>query len=128
MTLNTTLVDVAVKDMPLKALNWAVASATRETMPAVWQWVEWDDYRPTSNWLTGGKLVDEYRINFATSGTGPADAEGNEPIIAFVGLYGDGVPHARAMEGKTHLEAACRSIVATYGGDIVKVPACLVLP
>lgn len=128
MNLNTTLVDVAVKDMPLKALNWAVASATRETMPAVWQWVEWDDYHPTTNWLAGGKLIDEYRVQFAASGTGRPDESGNPPIVAIHGLYGDQVPRARAMEGKTHLEAACRAIVASYGGDIVKVPACLVLP
>lgn len=171
MNLNTTLVDVAAKDLTGMALDLAVAAFDKRCEGLTWVWVPADKsgegyfegrgqiasnspevacayiarrgvldvvhhphmvgvqrYAPSSNWADGGPLVDDYRFNIAASGTGPKDENGNEPIVALVGTWKEVKDRARAMDAPTHLVAVCRSIVATYAGDIVKVPAHLVLP
>lgn len=145
MTLNTTLVDVATKDLSGAALDWAVSSVEgvkiKINLPyrapagnvygspclecvdltdVIGQLLDWS---PSTNWSQGGALIHKYRMSFATMGTGPKDEHGNQPIVAI----GDEL-NWKAGEGPTHLIAACRSIVRGALGDIVKVPACLVLP
>ena len=156
MTLNTTMVDVAAKDLSGAALDFLVAQVDPVCQELKWEWkgnymagkdpdtgvtccfisksnfviasrftrdLEAPRYYPSSNWAQGGALIDKHRMSFAASGTGPRDEHGNQPIVAI----GDEL-NWKAGEGPTHLIAACRSIVRGALGDIVKVPACLVLP
>lgn len=72
-----------------------------------------DYFRPSTDWSQGGPLIDKHRINFATIGTGPADENGREPVVA---ITYDG---RNAMTGPTHLIAAMRAIVRdTYGEEV----------
>lgn len=71
----------------------------------------------STDWSQGGPLIEKYRVSFATMGTGPEDEDGNEPVVAITsGL------NYKACNGKTHLIAACRAIVAARLGDEVDVP------
>jgi hypothetical protein len=74
-------------------------------------------WQPSLDWNQGGPLIDKHRISFVTNGTGPSDEQGNEPIVAIAGGL-----NWKACEGKTHLIAACRAVVAAKLGDTVSVP------
>lgn len=74
-------------------------------------------WAPSADWSQGGPLIDKHRISFVTTGTGPSDEQGNEPIVAIAGGL-----NWKACEGKTHLIAACRAAVAAKLGDTVNVP------
>lgn len=70
-------------------------------------------WNPSSNWWIGGEIIDRKRMNFATIGTGPADENGNEPIVA---IPAEG---RKAMTGPTHLIATMRAVVASVYGEEV---------
>lgn len=70
-------------------------------------------FRPSTDWVQGGSIIDRERMNFATTGTGPAGENGKAPIVAIP----EGGP--KAMEGPTHLIAAMRAYVASRFGDTV---------
>ena len=98
-----------------EALDWAVGVV--EGLGDIAPEVLVMSYMPSNNWATCGPLIEKYRISFVTIGTGPEDEQGNEPIVALTsGL------HYKACQGKTHLVAACRAIVAARLGDEVDVP------
>lgn len=135
-------VEVQVKDLSGPALDWAVAMAegAKPDRPQDGQVIFADGrrkicgvpgrpqlhdayYSPSTCWADGGLLIDKYRMNFATIGTGIADAFGTEPVCAVSGIRGQYL----VQEGKTHLIAACRTIVRNVCGEIVKVPEELLL-
>lgn len=135
MNTGPVLVDVAVKDLSGAALDWAVGVIEGAT-PMVDGRLEWVvgslsavynpglpnnplnlqnrgyGWCPSTEWRQGGPLIHKYRILFDESGT---------QLCA----WGAGIDDAY---GPDHLTAACRAIVAAKLGDIVKVPACLVMP
>jgi hypothetical protein len=84
-------------------------------------------YAPSSMWTDAGHLVDEYRINFVNRRVGSDDEYKNESLLAKVGRT-DLQERHRPVSASTYTLAACRAVVAAMGGDIVKVPACAVLP
>lgn len=119
------MIEVKTSELIGPALDWATAKASETKI---------DDSRgkelridiapglqspwaPSVNWYQGGPLIDKYRVSFVTSGTGPEDDSGNEPIVALTsGL------NYKAANGKTHLLAACRAIVAENLGPTISVP------
>jgi hypothetical protein len=125
--------EVRVADLTGKALDWAVAIATgaeevkttEHGVSCIYQLPEggcWTNfYQPSTDWSQGGLLIDVYRISFVTSGTGPQDEQGNEPIVALTSAL-----HYKVCAGSTHLIAACRAIVATKLGELIRVPAELI--
>ncbi|WP_395601166.1 phage protein NinX family protein (plasmid) [Pseudomonas sp. A1437] len=132
------LVDVAVKDLSGAALDWAVGVIEGAT-PIEGGRLEWTvgtqkasvtpgmknnpynlehrgfGYCPSIDWSHGGPLLTKYRIGF---GLYPG------AYFAVIGTNDD----AGEGHGPDHLTSACRAIVAAKHGDIVKVPACLVMP
>lgn len=133
--IDMTLVAVDVQGLTGAALDWAtlIAMGVQPTVklggtygaPNTKPYVEayGNPHSLSTDWRIGGALLDEFRISFATQGTGPADESGKEPILAIPERL-----HYRIGSGNTHLVAACRAVVATVCGDNVTVPACLVLP
>jgi hypothetical protein len=140
LTADTIMVEVATASLIGKALNYAVATVEgwefaiehrfndggHNHRPGdYWSWwrreeqlVQFATFDYCTKWEKGGPLIEKYRISFVTIGTGPEDDEGNEPIVALTSAL-----HYKACEGKTHLIAACRAIVATALGDTVSIPA-----
>lgn len=135
MNTGPVLVDVAVKDLSGAALDWAVGVIEGAT-PIEGGRLEWNmggypasvtpgmknnpynlehrgfGYSPSTEWSQGGPLIQKYRILFDEAG-------------ADLCAWGVGIGDAC---GPDHLTAACRAIVASKLGDIVKVPHCLVMP
>lgn len=118
------MIEVKTAELIGPALDWAVALATgrymqedlRHRAPVTHDTRDPELWRPSLIWSHGGPLIEKYRVSFVTIGTGPEDEEGNEPIVALTsGL------HYKACEGKTHLIAACRAIVAAKLGETVQV-------
>lgn len=132
MNTDTTLVDVAVKDLSGGALDWAVGTAERlplaltppnygEGVSLVYI-VDTDPlYRPSTDWSQGGPLIDKYNPEENAIASGGRYAEVWVEVGGGVSRVGRGI-------GETRLVAACRAIVANNLGHIVKVPACLVMP
>lgn len=139
MNTDTVLVDVAVKDLSGAALDWAVGEIEGATPLAAGrlQWLvggyEVDytpgqvnnpymlqhrgfGYCPSTEWSQGGPLLAKYKAGFAVYDYG------------YLCLLAHNDLHHGQGKGPDHLTAACRAIVAAHRGDIVKVPACLVLP
>lgn len=72
-------------------------------------------YDPSTNWTTGGPLLDQYEIGF---GIYAAPREKYFAICGKLDQFGDGT-------GDKHLVAACRAIVASaFGAEVPEVPAC----
>lgn len=94
--------------------KWFGDEPNREAKKLVrWGPDKYGVFDPSRSWDDGGPLIDKHRINFATTGTGPRDENGREPIVA---ITYDG---RNAMSGPTHLIAAMRAIVRdTYGEDV----------
>lgn len=115
------LVDVAVKDLSGAALDWAIAQVKGARVQIVdSSRVHHVDshghvegrYQPSNNWGQGGPLAGEYRVTLIYN------------LEQYDALIGMTVSEQHAEP----LVAACRAIVAAKLGDIVKVPACLVMP
>jgi hypothetical protein len=144
MITDTVLVDVATKDLSGAALDWVVGVIEGATPLADGrlQWVvggyEVDytpgqvnnpymlqhrgyGYCPSTEWRIGGPLIEKYRVDLHY----PHGLPGRG-WWAQAGTHSQDNP-LTAMDA-TPLIAACRAIVAAKLGDIVKVPACLVLP
>lgn len=96
------------------------------------------DWEPSTDWRQGGPLIDKYDvelIRFGEQAFYERDPQWNQkPCIGAVIRH---APHdtvsgdidiSECMTGETRLIAVCRAIVAWELGDIVKVPALLVLP
>lgn len=95
-------------------LDWAVAKADRDEMPATWQWIEWDDYHPSTNWSQGGPLIESHAIGFVGH-----DADNWLAFSSPCDETHQGI-------GPTHLIAACRMIVSAKLGEEIEVPEELV--
>lgn len=152
MNTGPVLVDVAVKDLSGPPLNWAVFCAVYTGMQPTIHVIEAGthemrglmkpinfpravsltysgaygaecNWNPSGDWEDGGPLLDKYVKSFGmvensgSPGHWRAFAKDNGPE-GFMRLAG----------GASLLEAACRAIVTVHLGDIVKVPACLVMP
>lgn len=158
MNTGPVLVDVAVKDLSRAALNWAVAqvvdykTALEENDHGPDEWIVmgredmyltrdpdmFDVWSPSTDWSQGGPLIDKYDvelIRFGEQAWYERDPQWNQkPCVGAVirhapydTVSGD-ISIEECMTGETRLIAVCRAIVAAKLGDIVKVPACLVLP
>lgn len=68
-------------------------------------------YRPSTDWESGGPLIEKYRIDFAQYA---------DEVEAFSQVRSPG------SKGPTYLIAACRAIVASVLGETVSVPKELV--
>lgn len=148
MNLGPVLVDVATKDLKDAALDWVVGVIEGATPLADGRlrWLvgghEVDytpgqvnnpymlqhrgyGYCPSIEWRQGGPLLDKYQLDFSFERIGVIHAspckDDGQPVIAVR-------CEVNGQFGETHLIAACRAIVAVKLGDIVKVPALLVLP
>ena len=139
MNTGPVLVDVAVKDLKGAALDWVVGviEGAKPLADGRLRWVvggyEVDytpgqvnnpymlqhrgfGYCPSTEWREGGPLLHKYKACFAAYDYG------------YLCLLAHNDLHHGEGKGPDHLTAACRAIVAAHLGDIVKVPACLVLP
>ena len=116
------------------ALNWAVAQVVdyktaleeNDHGPDEWIVIGREDmyltrdpdkfcvWSPSTDWSQGGPLRDKYRVEVLECG--------DVVHAKLAGLTNS------AGDGGTALIAICRAIVASEFGDIVKVPACLVMP
>lgn len=105
------------------ALDWATAQAT--AMPArldpqqglvVGATFCWIHVRPSTDWTQGGRLIEEYDIQFARQRA----EDGGQLVASIVS------PHGVAT-GPTHLVAAARAVVRAVLGRKVRVPAALAI-
>lgn len=153
MNTGPVLVDVAVKDLSKAALDWVVGvieGATPLTDGRL-KWVVGGyeviytpgqannpymlqhrgfGYCPSTEWRIGGPLIEKYELLIEPPVRG---IEGISGVEWSSRLYTDPNDHDQEFEyyemsGPTALIAACRVIIDAKLGDIVKVPACLVLP
>jgi len=140
MNTDTVLVDVAVKDLSGAALNWAVAlvvdykTALEENDHGPDEWIiigredmyltrdpdKFCVWSPSTDWSQGGPLIEKYHVDLHY----PHGRDG-------LGWWAQAGTHMEsnplAAIDATPLIAVCRAIVAAKLGDIVKVPACLVM-
>jgi hypothetical protein len=123
MNTGPVLVDVAVKDLSGAALDWAAANAVGMGIELTGKYPHAQiggrlegRYHPSSSWAQCGPLIDKYKACFAAYDYG------------YLCLLAHNDLHHGQGKGPDHLTAACRAIVAAVLGDIVKVPACLVMP
>lgn len=118
MNANTVLVDVAVKDLSGAALDWAVGKA-ENYKPENWKLHDGKfGFSPSSDWSQGGPLIDKHQINLHRP------QHSMDCWAAWVTIGEKDF----IQGGPQPLLAVCRVVVASVLGDIVKVPACLVLP
>lgn len=149
MNTGPVLVDVAVKDLSGEALNWAVGKAlgwvdypddsieqgawwyTDPVKAPFCERIRKVDWKPSIDWRQGGELIDNHYINlldvskWPSPGVPPVErvwAAALDSDVSYFGFVG------RSMSGGSPLIAVCRALVDAKLGDIVKVPACLVLP
>lgn len=134
MNLDRTPVDVATKGMIGITLAWAVGHAlnlplriTYDPVSDVLELFEVRDckllpFSPQDDWSQCGPLVDEYQVSLGCSNHGLAAS--GAPMRSWAQLNG----RSEVMGGDTTPEAVCRAVVQALSGDIVKVPAFLVLP
>lgn len=139
MNTDTVLVDVAVKDLSGAALDWAVAKALGyvdypddSVEQGAWWYtdpvkapfserIRKVDWKPSTDWRQGGPVLVSRGVSLRCIA----------PLNAWeADCWDDSVVPSRycQSEAETPLVAACSSIVAAKLGDIVKVPACLVMP
>lgn len=148
MNTTTVLVDVAVKDLSGPALDWAVARAlgyvdypddsveqggwwyTDPVKAPFCERLRKSDWNPSTGWRQGGPVLD------AVIDTGAWSIEPslgactlfNYDVADYTPLDNDWRREFVRVTAPTLLAAACLALVAIKLGDIVKVPACLVLP
>jgi len=138
VTFNLTPVDVATKDLTGKALAWAVGKVlalpvglthdpeSKET--TVFSTVDGGKmvpFSPQDDWSQCGPLIDKYQINFIAGDRGRSGPEDLPPVQAWLT---DKNLNRRPQPADTYPMAACLAIVDEFGGDIVQIPAVLVLP
>ena len=121
MNTGPVLVDVAVKDLSGAALDWAVAQVEGKQVTPLKTGLIFGvecghPCRYSTDWSQGGPLLHKYKACFAAYDYG------------YLCLLAHNDLHHGQGKGPDHLTAACRAIVAAILGDIVKVPACLVMP
>ena len=127
-------VEVKTDEITGMALDWAVAYSLNGTKPffsafgarmlgkSILREVIRGNISPSTDWNQGGKLVDEFNVDFNTQGV---DVDGRQLIEATVQDFKSMQYWDR--EGETRLESMCRAIVASKLGDVVKVPVDLVV-
>lgn len=120
MNAGPVLVDVAVKDLKGAALDWVVAQIEGRQVAIVPGGLIFGagggcPCRYSTDWSQTGPLIDKYKAGFAVYDYG------------YLCLLAHNDLHHGKGEGPDHLTAACRAIVSAHLGDIVKVPACLVM-
>lgn len=132
-------VEVRTSELAGQALDWAVAKAEGMTAHVAIDgniyasaacWIRdrrfcapgaSEVFKPSTDWTQGGPLLDKYDI--ALNG---GLADGEMVIYATLRAVADNSPFATAA-GPTRLIAVCRAIVAAKLGDVVQVPAELVV-
>jgi len=120
------------------ALNWAVAIAegwqptTARDNTGQYPWlikvgknIDPKQYRPSTNWIQGGPIIERERISLIWMGfadeqywVGSIDAVRREHEM-FNGIE---LPYEHEAKGTTPLEAAMRCYVASKLGDDVEIP------
>lgn len=112
-------VEVKTADLVGPALDWAVGVAEGNPMRVPVSDVVWSDwhgsYAPSINWTQGGPLRDKHRVDIT---------EGDHDVSASILTESCECVDA---SGPTALIALCRAIVAAKLGDVVQVPAELVV-
>ncbi|RUT30857.1 DUF2591 domain-containing protein [Pseudomonas sp. PAMC 29040] len=148
MNLGPVLVDVATKDLKGAALDWAVG-VVEGGAPIEGGRLEWVvggypaavtpgmsnnpynlerrgfGYCPSTEWHEGGPLIDKYKLRIDPPIHGHDDQWTG---VFFTDPDGDDEFDSYEISGATPLIALCRALVEAKLGDIVKVPACLVMP
>ncbi|OTA15015.1 hypothetical protein Xbed_03626 [Xenorhabdus beddingii] len=98
---------IKTSELTGRALDWAVARATRTTMPSINQWIIWDDYHPSTNWLVCGQLIEEFSIRLGHALLWSANCH----------YVSDDY-----LDGETPQIAICRAVVAAKLGEEVDIP------
>lgn len=129
MSANIVLVDVATKDLKGAALDWVVAYLEGVQVAIVLGGLIFGvgggcPCRYSSDWSQGGPLRDKYHVALYDVEKGMVAATLREDPEHWI----DESEYDAGATGATALVAMCRAIVAAKLGDIVKVPALLVLP
>lgn len=105
------------------ALDWAVAKSTRKEMPSVNQWILWDGYHPTRNWLHCGKFIEDFKLSLYLHSEYKINGEGVYDVYE-AGCSADwfvdaSTPDPVSTDPKV---AICRAVVASKLGDEVDIP------
>ena len=127
------LIAVAVIDLKAgAALDWAVAKAVGEPVTLTHSpfdsssWPVFSKsnaaYQPSTDWATGGPLIDEYNGDLVSMHNHPHLAPKSHSYMGRLGNLND----RQTSFGTTALEAICKAIVAAKFGDAVTVPRELV--
>lgn len=127
-------VEIKTRELTGSSLDWAVAYSLNGTKPffsafgarmlgrSILREVVRGEISPSTDWNQGGKLVDEFNVDFNTQGV---DVDGRQIIEAAVQDFESMQYWAR--DGETRLESMCRAIVSSKLGDVVQVPIELVV-
>jgi len=108
---------VKVEDLSGGVLDWAVAFATSEAMPTVWQWLEWDSFRKREfDTYATTKLMHRHAV--ALEPTDPFTEGGGEWWATCVNADGE---RCRYL-GDTPLIAGLRAIVGAQKGAEIDIP------
>jgi len=108
-------------DLERAALDWAVASIDGEdhwtSDRSVEWWLKARTFRPSTDWLCGGRLIDDYCV-----ATVPLDSVCS---MWFATAFFDGLTfdNCYKAEGETHLIAACRAVLHAKLGLTTSIPA-----
>lgn len=110
---------IKTSDLIGPALDWAVAQAaeyTTSTLDLLYDIKSYDKYRPSTDWVFGGPIIEREKIDLSWQSAGQAGwmAYGHDSTDCGIPLY-DG-------NGPTPLIAAMRCYVASKFGDEVEVP------
>lgn len=143
MNTDSVLVDVAVKDLSGAALDWAVAKALGyadypddSVEQGAWWYtdpvkapfserIRKADWKPSTDWRQGGPLIEKYGLRIDPPIHG-GDGQWAGVFFTDPEDHDEEFTHYE-IDGPTPLVAACRALVEAKLGDIVKVPALLVL-
>lgn len=114
---------VKTSELSGAALDWSVAKATRKEMPSVNQWILWDDYHPTRNWLHCGPLIEQFKLSLYLHSEYEINGEGVYDVYE-AGCSADwfvdaSTPDPVSTDPKV---AICRAVVASRIGDEVDIP------
>lgn len=125
------MIEVKAADLAGLALDWAVAKVEgisthkrQEKTFALFGSLAIplgdaeNGYAPSSCWHCGGPLIEKYKPDLETKGSG-------EQVAYLNNNLGDPDPLI-AARGDTYLVALCRAIVAAKLGEVVSLPAELV--
>lgn len=129
------MIEVKVSELIGPALDWAVAKAEGQYLTVFKDYNGRDylchdpmendlpEWSPSTNWGQGGALIEKYQMDLTFERRGLVYSCRCEndglPLLDSDGCFGS--------YGETHLIASCRAIVAAKLGDVVSVPAELVV-